>query len=285
MSTILWKKALVPPPTEAAGALRWDDYGDALSVPGALRFAAADADLVDLPDPRAYRSLSRAGLLLAACGLPAREALAPLVEADPHRVGLYAAIEWGPNDYASARRMVDTPPEHFAADYKAFRSAKQYFKMLPNVPAAQLAIFLGVRGPLTVFNHSRLGALHALDQAEEDLVSGRVDAALVCSAFSLEDPLLAARARRSAGSEAVLSEGAACLLLGPNGERTDRAAQQAPGGHAYGIATDLVLLALRSEPDDRSGAVRARRERDQGRAQHRRPVDLTADVAQPGPGR
>jgi hypothetical protein len=284
LSTILWKRALVPSSDDAAGDVTWDVYGAALRVPRALRIPVPDQDLVELPDPRAYRSLSRAGLLLTAVGLQSLDVVRPFVAGDPYGVGVYCAIEWGPNDYNCARQMVDSPPEDFAACYKALRSAKQYFKMLPNVPAAQLAIFLGIMGPMTVFNHSRLGCLHALDQAEHDLDGHVVQAALVCSAFSLEDPLLTARTRRASGTEAVLCEGAACLVLVPDGHYTDwRATRPEDGRRVFGIASHLVGLALRRESDaHRPGPVRPRGQRDQGGAQHRAPLTLAHHVPEPG---
>lgn len=287
MSTILWKRALIPSPDEVAGETSWDLYEGTMRAAATLRLPFADEALVDLPDARAYRALSRAGLLLAAVGLQSREALHPFISHDPYGIGLYCALELGPNDYNSAKQMIDTTPLAFAASYKALRSAKQYFKMLPNVPPAQLAIFLGVMGPMAVFNHSSLGAGHALDQAEYDLHTGAVKAALVCSAFSLEDPLLSMRTRRTVGPAPVLCEGAGCLVLVPDGLYTDwRAARRTDGPCAFGIANDVVELALRSELDeDGSRAVRLRRDGDQGGVEHRRPHDLTYHLPQPGSGR
>jgi hypothetical protein len=287
VSTILWKRALIPSPDEAPGETTWGLYEGTLRAAGTRRLPFTDEALVDLPDPRAYRALSRAGLLLVAAGLESREALQPFVAADPYRVGLYCALESGPNDYNSAKQMIDTAPEEFAASYKALRSAKQYFKMLPNVPPAQLAIFLGVMGPMAVFNHSSLGGCHALDQAEYDLHEGLVSAALVCSAFSLEDALLAVRTRLTTGPVPVLCEGAGCLVLVPDGRYTDwRACHRTNGTRAFGIANDVVGLALRSESDDDgSRAVRLRRNGDQGGVEHRWPYDLADHLPQPGPGR
>jgi hypothetical protein len=286
MSRVLWKRALVPPPDNAAEDATWEVHPAALRVPRTRRVPLGDEALVELPDARAYRALSRAGLLLQAVGLQSRSVLEPFVATDPYGVGLYCAMESGPNDYRCAREMIDTPAEEFAASYKALRSAKQYFKMLPNVPPAELAIFLGIMGPTTVYNHSTLGAFHALDQAEYDLNTGLVRAALVCSAFSLEDPLLAARTRRAAGPAPVLSEGAACLVLVFDGRYTDWRARRRPERPCvFGIADDLVGIALRSEPDDDgAGAVWSRDERDQGSAEHRWAGALAHDVAQPRSG-
>src|SRR6185369_15175871 len=98
--------------------------------------------------------------------------------------------------------------------------------------------------------HSRLAVRQALEQADFYLVTGTVRAALVCSAFTLDDPLLAMRTRRGSPASATLSEGAACLVLTPNGEETDWSSLPCPASsYSFGIATDLVTVASRSNPD------------------------------------
>lgn len=244
MSRIAWSRAWTAP-AEAAREHVYPLYDGGLRLQNAAAFDLPDEALVELPDPRSYRALHRAALLLMAVGLAARETLAPLLAADPFGVGIYCAMENGPNDYNSARHMLTTPPEQFAATYKALRSAKHYFKQLANVPPAQLAIFLGVMGPLTVYNHSSEAALQALDQAEWELSQGVVKAALVCSAWSFEDALPAARTRRALPPDVTLCEAGAALVLLPDATHTDWRARRARGGRChYGTAHDLVAICL-----------------------------------------
>ncbi len=244
MSRIAWTHALVAP-DDRTGPTDFPLYEGRLRLERTAAFDVADEQLVVLPDARAYRALSRAGLLLVAAGLESRAALAPFLEVDPFSVGLYCALENGPNDYASAKGMLTTAPEDFASTYKALRSAKQYFKQLANVPAAQLAIFLGTMGPLQVYNHSTEAGMQVLDQAEWDLDTGVVQAALVLSAFSLEDPLIAARTRRQVPADSVLCEAAAALLLVRDGVYSDwHARRTPPNGRAFGVAQDIVNVCL-----------------------------------------
>lgn len=250
MSRIFWKRALYPPLDELPASYRYDLYDGDMCVPRAAVFPGRNETLVELPDPRAARSLGRTGLLLMAAGLPSQNVIAPFVQEDPFSVAIYCAIEHGPNDFDCARQMVDTSPEEFATTYKRLRSPKQYLKQLPNVPPSQLAIFLGVMGAVNVYQHSRFGCLHALDQAEFDLKAGTIRAALVCSAFSLEDPLLSLRAWRSVPNSMVLCEGAAMMVLTPDGKYVDWRAQLPPyTDRFHGIAQDLVMLA-RSDNDN-----------------------------------
>ena len=261
MSRVRFACALIPPPADPCDRV-YGLYDDEFRVPGTAAFAEADEDLVRLPDARAYRALSRAGLLLVAAGLPARECVAPIISADPFAVGIYCAMEQGPNDYHAAKQMIDTTPAEFAAAYKTWRSAKHYFKQLPNVPPAELGIFLGAMGPLYTFTHSSFACRHALEHAERDLETAAIQAAMVCAAFSLEDPLLSLRARRALPATVTLSEGAACLVLTAGDGRADwsRLSSDSPSV-SYGIATDLVALARRSPHDlshlERTGAALA----------------------------
>jgi hypothetical protein len=250
MSGILWKNSLRAAQSQVPQSRFYDLYEGGLCVHGAETLPGQEEEIVQLPDPRSYRALSRAGILLAAVGLKSQAALAPFVAADPFSVGMYCAMEVGPNDYNSAKQMVHAAPDQFAAMYKALRSSKQYFKQLANVPPSQLGIFLGIMGPQNVFSHSRWGCLHALEQAEFDLNEGSIQAALVCSAFSLEDPLLSTRVRRTCESERSIGEAGAAILLVRNEEYTDW--RVVIGRHdtpTYGIAHDLVILAAGSESE------------------------------------
>lgn len=164
---------------------------------------------------------------MCAAGLPAAEVLSPFLERDPQRVAIYATTETSPQNYRAARDLFDVH-EGFAEAFRRRNHPKLYFTQVANLPAAQLGIFLGVHGPVNVYKHSAFAALHALEQAELDLASGLVDAALVWAAMSLEDPLLGLQVRRiderrSADPAAapVLSEGAGALVLGRGGGETD----------------------------------------------------------------
>lgn len=220
-------------------------HGGGAFLPPKMLLLPEDRALVDLPQPRSFNSLSRAGLMLNAVGLQSGPSVAPYVLRDSFRVGVYCAIENGPDDFESAAQMLNTASSEFARTYKSLRSPKQHFRQLANVPASQLAIFLGINGPLHVFNHSRFAVDQALDQAEFNLARGQVDAALICSAFSLENPLVNARTWRDAPADSILCEGAACMVLAANGKRTRWETMDRPNETRYfGIADALIGLAM-----------------------------------------
>jgi hypothetical protein len=261
VSRILWKQALRPSPSAPPQPYSYDLYENFdFRIPRTCALPQTDEQIVELPEPRSFRSLNRAGLMLAAVGLQAREALADYLAEDPFSVGLYCAMQDGPDDYKSAKQMAHTPPEDFARSYKFLRSSKQFLREVGSVQASFLSIFLGTMGPLYGFTHSRWAGLHALEQAECDLQNGVVKAALVGSAFSLEDPLLSMRIRRSIPDTSVLCEGAAALVLTASNEYTGwRSVMPETGECFYGTAHDLVLLATGSEQYEqdfeRSGVV------------------------------
>ncbi len=256
MSTTVWTRALVAPAGAAVEDSVYDVYEPPLVVERTRRIPVATPALAALPDRRAYRSLSRTGVLLCAVGLPAAAPLAAWIERDPYAVGIYCAVESGPQNYPAARQLAARPRQEFAPLFKQANHPKLYLTQLANLPAAHLGIFLGVRGPVNVFCHSTAGCLHALEQAEIDLAEGRLAAALVCAAWSLDDPLLTLRSRLDWPLPAVLAEGAAAAVLAVGGgERAWREIAgdaAAPGGDRCGIAQPLIDIA-RTEGPERSG--------------------------------
>lgn len=248
MSKIIWKKTLTPDLKTAPGEKTYEAYGEALKIKG-YAFPQTDQELTALPDKRAYRSMSRSAVLLSALCLQAKETLRAYQEQDPFRVGLYTAIDNGPDDYQCARLCLDATEDDFAETYRKNRSPKQYLKQLPNLAPAQLGIFLDIRGPMNVYIHGKYGSIHALDQAEIDLQNGVVDAALVCASFSLEDPLLTQRVQVMMPDK-FLAEGAAALVLVKNEEKINWSSLVEGGGPGekkiyFGVADQLINFCLK----------------------------------------
>jgi hypothetical protein len=248
VSELVWARALQPPIEQEPVPRVYDIYDCDFRVARTLSIPLRDEQLVDLPEPRTFQVLSRAGLMLTAVGLPSRDQLAPFLHEDPFSVGLYCAVQNGPDDYRAAKQMAYTPPEDFARMYRSLRSSKQFFRQIANIPPSIVSIFLGIMGPQYIFSHSRWACLHALEQAEFDLQHGLVRSALVAGAFSLEDPLLSMRVRRSIADHLVLCEGAAAVVLTASNRETNwRDLNLEDGEYFYGTAHDLILLATRSE--------------------------------------
>jgi len=215
------------------------EYHAWLGVPETLAIPVADRDLIQLPTRRSYRTLNRTGLLAASVCLPAAQRLRADLEADPFCVGIYCAVEPGPADFRTAHELAgqsETSPD-FPRRYRRARRPRAYLRQLPNLIPAQIAIFLGIRGPICTFTHTRDGALHALDQARFDLEAGRIRTALICAAFSFEDPIVVQRVHRDHPAR-IICEGAAALVTG-------RAVFPHSGDEAprnFGIADPLVRL-------------------------------------------
>lgn len=257
MSEILWTHRVVPPAGAPVEDGTWEVYEPTLVIPRTRVLPEPSAKLVALPDRRSYRSLSRVGVLFCAVGLPAAEVLAPFLARGRDRVGIYAAAETGPQNYRAAKQLSGFE-EGFAEAFRKLNHPKLYFTQLANLPAAQLAIFLDVRGPVNVYKHSTHATLHALEQAELDLASGLVDAALHCAAMSLEDPLLSLQARRArrpegepaAGDPPILSEGAGALVLCRGGDVREWSTifEDPHGDVDYGVAGPILDLIDKETP-------------------------------------
>jgi len=220
MSNILWSSTLVPSAHVAAKPYTSDYYGESLRVP-LTKNLALEERTAPLPDRKVYRSMSRAGVLLSVVCLDGQQVIQPFLDKSPFCIGIYAALENGPVDLKSTLEMIDVSREDFAEQYKKHRNPKMFLMQLPNLAAAQMGIFLGILGPLNVYNSSTYGSIHALEHAEMDLHEGRVDAALVCSAFSFENPLILERIRRQTLQDRILCEGAAELVLTADGKHSD----------------------------------------------------------------
>lgn len=244
MSEIIWKKAMIPSQDQTPSEFRPEFYGDALLVPNtkAVEFNEREADL---PDRRAFRTMSRAAMMLSKIGLESKEAVDPVLAKDPFKVGIYFAVENGPVDTESTYKMKDMTSENFATEYKKNRNPTMYLKQLPNLAAAHLGIYMGVLGPMNVYNDSQNGSLHALDQAEFDLNSGLVDLAIVGSAFSFESPLAVKRNSVSFQGSRTMCEGAGVLILKKSDKKTDWVQTRTNFDQDYyGVADQIIKTAL-----------------------------------------
>ncbi len=216
MSRILWSDALLPGDDIPAREFISEYYDGRICLEKTRALPLIDRQ-ADLPDRRVYRSLSRAGILLSLVCLKAREELNLFLDRDPFSVGVYCAVENGPVDFALTKEMVGVSGDSFAETYKRLFNPKMYLRQLPNLAACQMGIFLNLLGPTNIYNNSLYGSLHALEQAEMDLAANRVSAALICSAFSFENPLIMERTRRTVLKGRTLCEGAGALLLVQDG--------------------------------------------------------------------
>lgn len=244
MSKMLWSNALVPGSDVMEQSYLNEHYGSLLVIPKAKTLPIEERS-APLPDRKVYRSMSRAGVLLSLACLEGRSVMQPFLDKSPFDIGIYCAIENGPVDLASAKAMLDVSREDFADEYKRVRNPKLFLKQLPNLAPAQMAIFLGIMGPLNVYNHSSCGCLHAFDQAEIDIQEGQVKAALVCSAFSFEDPIILEKIRRKDLHGRVLCEAAGAVLLTGNGSFTDWSDHDFHATESYyGTSHQLIIQTL-----------------------------------------
>jgi hypothetical protein len=248
----LYKNTLTPPPTQKAESWFEPVYRD--SIDGLIRYPEESAN-IKIHDPRAFRSMSRASVLLSNVCLGLGEVIDPYLKRSPFSVGLYCAVENGPMDPESTVAVVNAPPEKFADVYRKAKNAKMYLKQLPNVVSAQLSIFLNVQGPMTVYLNSLYAVEQALIDAETDLRSGTVEAAVVCATHAFDDFLIVKRSRSE--DPRPLAEGAAVLVIGREGimrdrdlyhgerARIDRYPLAEMGDRYYGVAHELISLVNR----------------------------------------
>ncbi|NTU97968.1 MAG: hypothetical protein HGA62_09175 [Chlorobiaceae bacterium] len=240
MSRIAASHVIIPGKEIPVIPYRNEYYGEPLTIPSSKRLLLEERQAA-LPDRKVYRSMSRAGVLLSLACLELQPALKPLLAISPFSVGIYCALENGPVDLKSTFEMSGVSEDDYADRYRKSHNPKMFLMQLPNLAAAQMGVFLGIMGPMNVFNSSSYGSIHALQQAEEDLAEGRIDAALVCSAFSFENPLVLERIRRQNLSDRVLCEGAAAMLLEADGKQNLWLDEYSRTDSYYGISHQLII--------------------------------------------
>ncbi len=238
MSEIIWKKALVPGPEVQIENLDDEIFKNSVSR---VKKIAMENSAITIPDPKAFRSMSRASIFLSNLCMEVKPFIDPTLQESPFSIGLYCAVENGPIDAPSTQKIISGPPDQFADLYRKNRSPKMYLKQLPNLVPAQLGISLGIQGAMNVYTHSTLGSLQALEQAEEDLWHDRVALALVCSSHAFDDFLVVLRTRKF--DPRVIVEGAGAMLLKKNSEKTNwKSKIKASKEETYAISDQIVQL-------------------------------------------
>lgn len=242
MSQVIWQQLLLPDLQSQPVALTDANYQSSVLR---VRKVAKSSEEFAIPDPKAYRSMSRASVFLSHICQQAKDILQPYLQESAFRVGIYCAVENGPIDATSTKKIIQqNNPALFADYYRKFRNPKMYLKQLPNLVSAQMAISMQIHGPMNVYTHSTAGSLHALEQAEWDLQTQQVRAALVCTAHAFDDFLVIQRERNY--DSRCLSEAAGALLLVANGQFTDwTKVVKKDEENFFGIADQIVNLLIR----------------------------------------
>jgi len=245
MSRILSSSILVPGTETCVIPYSNEYYGGKLILPRTKRLPIEEREAA-LPDRKAYRSMSRSAILLSLTCLKLQSHIRQFLDISSFSAGIYCAVENGPVDLKSTREMQEVSREDFAEQYRKSHNPKMFLMQLPNLAAAQMGIFLGVMGPMNVFNSSTWGSIHALEQAEDDLGNGRISVALVCSAFSFENPLLLERIRKHDLHDRVLCEGAAAMLLTADGNKSEwREMNYDMTESYYGISHQIIIQTIK----------------------------------------
>lgn len=236
MSQIIWKKYLAPDKSQAAETL-FDEHFKS-SVENVKKYPVASQDMT-IPHPKAFRSMSRASVMLSHLAMDAQPHFADQTAKDPFSIGIYCAVENGPIDAASTSKISEQATEQFIEAYRKHRNPKMYLKQLPNIVPAQLGISFGLQGPMNVYTHSRMAGFHAIDQAEQDLKNGVVEMALVCAAHAFDDFFIVKRTRTQ--DARILTEGAAAMLLIPSSTKSSWT-ETTDADHYFGIGDPIINL-------------------------------------------
>ncbi|GIL16602.1 MAG: hypothetical protein BroJett040_03530 [Oligoflexia bacterium] len=158
----------------------------------------------------------------------------------PFDAGIYCAIEGGSLDYFTAALLNSHEP--MPTDTLIY--FENLMKNSPSVMAGLVGIQTKIMGPILTYPSRKNGVLHALEQAELHLELGKIKKAIVAASFAFDDPILQIKERNFLNKDQILSEGSSCLLLAPNGSRTNWSSvlNMRTSSTSYGIATPLIQL-------------------------------------------
>lgn len=223
--------------------LHWNFCQDQIALQSAALIPFKNENMVEVEDLRVLRSLSRAGLILYRVAKECVESFGSSFLKDPIRTGLYCGVDQGPMDYNLVEEISKSEDSEMGSILLRYTKPKQLFKMYPNYSTNQVGIMLGIEGPMQTFTNMHFGSFHALEQAEFDLWRGVIDFALVCSANSLEDPMVGKRLELQAPLNSTLSEGGAAIILAKSSERTKWENYKEKSDELfYGIANPLIKV-------------------------------------------
>ncbi len=216
----LWEKILIPDLSQPEQC--WEDTPFQDVIPNVKRVPIENSDFV-VPDPKAFRSMSRASLFLSSYVEEMKPILQPYLEKNPFSVGIYCAVENGPIDGPSTAEILNRSSDaydfQFSEAYRKLRNPKMYLKQLPNLVPAQLGISMGIQGPMNVYTHSLYASEQAILQAKQDLLSQFVEVAIVMAAHAFDDFWVVKRSRKQ--DHRTLCEGAALQILTLSSEKSD----------------------------------------------------------------
>ena len=247
MSQVLASTVMKPdefPDMQVEQNVHWDFCPDLISLPKVSRLPIENEKIAKVADMRVLRSMSRAGLILCRVAMDCMDLLNDRVTLNPVRTGLYCGVDQGPIDYDLVEKISQSPEQEMGSILLRATKPKQIFKMYPNYSTNQVGIMLGVQGPMQTFTNMKFGSLHALEQAEFDLWHGAIDLAFVCSANSIEDPMVSTRVLSESPEDIILAEGGAALILAKSSTRTNwENSEMTKDKIFYGITDPLIRIA------------------------------------------
>ena len=249
MSKILATQVLIP--DKSADPEDWicELFSPPMKIGLVKKLKKIPEDLILENQKKMLRSMSPAAGYMAAVCNPIKPALDPFIKKNAFSVGIYCALENLSAYYEIAKVIANSPEELWAELYIDHVPPKSPLKAGLGVAPATIGIFLGALGPTSTFYDQKFGILHALDQAEHDLRNHRIQAALICTAHVLDDPLFTRKTIENLTDPSlVLKECGAAILLAHDGKTTKWEVELPdPPSFEYGISSPLIAFLQQEE--------------------------------------
>lgn len=187
--------------------------------------------------------MNRAAQLLARCALDfTREEIEFLA---CRVAGVYCAAEPATAMQAEVAEFLNRSLGSLSKGYAQNVPPKWALQCGASLIAASVSIQLKAEGGVHTFSHKRMACRHAWDQARLDLALGEVDAAIVCSVASFEDPIVLDRQRKMGAGRAI-KEGAVLAVLARSEKGRDIAFDHPRMSEDFFGIADPLIQNLRS---------------------------------------
>lgn len=174
------------------------------------RDGGLDLDQLPQEQQKMLRSMNRSAQLLARCAVNLNPEELNFLRSK--ETGVYCAAEPVTAMQAEVAQFLNRPSGSLAKSYSQMIPPKWGLQCGASLVAACVSIQLKAEGGVHTFSHGRMACRHAWEQACLDLASGQVEAAILCSVSSHEDPIVQRR-HKQMEPELTPTEGAVIAVL------------------------------------------------------------------------
>lgn len=176
-----------------------------------LFFSKEYINISNIANSGLARSVNRASSILIQTSLNIPQVVKSYISQNTDEVAFYLVVDQTSQNHEQVLAFIKEMNVDKAGSYSKLFSPRYIFQTSIGLVSSSLSIFLGIKGGVSTYTHSRNGHIHALRQAAIDLNNGTIKYAIIGGVFSLEDEIIIHKYKKMFGIN-HLTEGA--FLIG-----------------------------------------------------------------------